>query len=121
MRLKSIIPMAILILVIISSEATPGWRAPEQVYSDLKDKAVEKGLENKIDIYQLGNLLLYMLTGETIDGEERIGRDNTTWKTITKIKNEKLRQTLWKMLQTNPWNRPTAEEVVKELVEAYKQ
>ncbi len=33
--------------------ATPGWRAPEQVYSDLRRKAIERGLENRIDSYQI--------------------------------------------------------------------
>jgi len=103
------------------SAYTYGWRAPEQVYSDLRAKSTEMGLENKIDIYQLGNMLLYMLTGEKVDGEKRVGRDRILWETIGRIGNEELRQLTWKMLQTNPWDRPTAEEVVKELIEIYNR
>ena len=36
----------------------------------MKRKALSLGVENRIDVYQLGNLLLYLLTGDSMDGEE---------------------------------------------------
>jgi hypothetical protein len=34
-------------------------------------RAREPGFENRLDIYQLGNTLLYTLTGEAIDGRKQ--------------------------------------------------
>jgi len=88
---------------------TPGWRAPEQVHSDLRKKAKEWGLEQRVDVYQLDNLILYMLTGETLDGEDA----------VKSVKHEKIREVLMEALQPEPWNRPSVEEFVKKLLEVY--
>ncbi len=94
---------------------TVGWRAPEQVYADLRKKAAERGLENRIDVYQLGNLLLYLLTGETIDGEDAVKlRDSE--KKLNNVRYPKLRALLKRMLTYEPSERPSSEEVLKELL-----
>jgi len=98
---------------------TLGWRAPEQVYSDLRGRARERGLEQRIDVYQLGNLILYMLTGETLDGEDALEEERVA-DAVKSVEHEKLRETLREALQPKPWNRPSAEELVKKLLEIYK-
>jgi len=97
---------------------TPGWRAPEQVYSDLRRRAKERGLEQRIDVYQLGNLILYMLTGETIDGEDAV-EEGRVADAAKNVEHEGLGEVLMEALQPEPWNRPSAEEFVKKLLEVY--
>jgi len=98
---------------------TPGWRAPEQAYSDLRRKAKERGLEQRIDVYQLGNLILYMLTGETLDGEDAV-EEGKVAEAVKSVEHEKIREILMETLQPEPWNRISSEEVVKNLLEVYK-
>jgi serine/threonine protein kinase len=93
---------------------TIGFRAPEQVYYDIRKKARELGIENRIDIYQLGNLLLYVLTGESIDGEEA-GDDKLLMEKLNGISNEDLKQILVKALALEPEKRPSAEDLTKML------
>jgi serine/threonine protein kinase len=92
---------------------TIGFRAPEQVYLELKRKAMGMGIENRIDIYQLGNLLLYILTGESIDGEEAVN-DKLVMEKLNGI-NEDLKQILAKALALEPAKRPSAEDLTKML------
>jgi serine/threonine protein kinase len=98
--------------------STIGFRAPEQVYSDIMKKAKEEGLENRIDVYQLANALLYMLTGESIDGEEAIDRKHVEEK-LSEIPNKELRETLAKALDPDPAKRPSSEEFTKALYRIY--
>jgi hypothetical protein len=93
---------------------TIGFRAPEQVYLELKKKAMGMGIENRIDIYQIGNLLLYILTGESIDGEEAIN-DKLVMDKLNGISNEDLKQILAKALALEPAKRPSAEDLTKML------
>jgi serine/threonine protein kinase len=93
---------------------TVGFRAPEQVFSDIRKKARELGVENRIDIYQLGNLLVYTLTGESIDGEEA-GDDKLLMEKLKGISNEDLKQILNKTLALEPEKRPSAEDLIKML------
>ncbi|ADM27635.1 serine/threonine protein kinase [Ignisphaera aggregans DSM 17230] len=97
---------------------TPGWCAPEQIYSDLMRKASERGLESRMDVYQLGNLLLYLLSGDTIDGEEAI-KPGKIESYIKSIEQDALREILMEMLNPEPWNRISSEESVKRLLEVY--
>ena len=99
---------------------TPGWRAPEQVYSDLRRKAKQLGYENKMDIYMLGNLILYMLTGETVDGEDAI-QEESLRETIEKIEYPELRKLIYEMMKLDPLERSSAEEVVRKLTIIYQQ
>jgi len=99
---------------------TPGFRAPEQVFSDLRRKAVERGLENRIDVYQLGNLLLYLLTGASVDGENVF--DVKRKKEILKeVKNPKLREIIEAMLEPDPERRPSIDEVLKHMFSIYRE
>jgi len=95
---------------------TPGWRAPEQVYFDLREKAKERGLEQRVDVYQLGNLILYMLTGETLDGEDAV-EEGRVADAVKSVEREELREVLIEALQPDPWDRPSSEELVKKLLE----
>jgi len=99
---------------------TIGFRAPEQVYPDIMKKAKEEGLENRIDVYQLANTLLYMLTGESIDGEEAIDRKHVEEK-LSEIPNKELRETLAKALDPDLAKRPSSEELTKALYRIYKK
>lgn len=94
---------------------TPGWRAPEQVYSDLRRRSVERGYENRVDVYQLGNLLLYLLTGEHIDGEEAVARPGKVEEVLEHVDDPGLRGLLASMLAPEPWSRPGMDEVVSRL------
>ena len=100
---------------------TIGWRAPEQVYSDLRRKSREYGYENRLDIYQLGNLLLYLLTGENVDGEDRVENEEEFKDLLSSIENTELRKLIESMMKINPWERPPAEDVVKYLTTIYKR
>jgi len=88
------------------------------VYSDLRKRAKERGLEQRIDVYQLGNLVLYMLTGETLDGEDAV-EEGRVADAVKNVKHEELRELLMEALQSEPWNRPSVEEFVKKLLEVY--
>jgi len=95
-------------------KGTLGWRAPEQVNEKLYSEAVDRGYVNRIDIYQLANLILYLITGKNIDGEERliIEIDGI----LKGVGNKKLEMLLKEMLEKEPWKRPGADEVVKRLL-----
>jgi hypothetical protein len=99
---------------------TVGFRAPEQVYLELKRKARELGVENRIDIYQLGNLLLYILTGESIDGEDA-DDEKLVMEKLSMIPNEELRAILAEALKLEPDRRPSAEEFTKKLYNIWRK
>jgi len=97
-----------------SSMYTVGWRAPEQVYSDLKEKAVKEGLENRVDVYQLGNLILYLLTGTTIDGEDVV-RGDLVRNALRNVRHGELRELLSQMLSKEAEARPSADECLTKI------
>jgi tRNA A-37 threonylcarbamoyl transferase component Bud32 len=99
---------------------TVGFRAPEQVYLELKRKAKELGVENRIDIYQLGNLLLYILTGESIDGEDA-DDEKLVMEKLSMIPNEELRAILAEALKLEPDKRSSAEEFTKKLYNIWRK
>ncbi|NPA70590.1 MAG: serine/threonine protein kinase [Crenarchaeota archaeon] len=104
----------------MSISCTRGYCAPEQLMYDLRRKSAELGLEYKIDIYQLGNIALALLIGETIDGEERIKMmEFEVLKKVSKIEPVELRELIVRMLDIDPLKRPNAEEVLKSLVNIY--
>ena len=96
---------------------TYGFRAPEQVFSDLKEKAKNAGVENRIDVYQLGNLLLYLLTGDTVDGEEYTEAEEK----LSEVGDPELRSLLRQMLAKDPLDRPSIEQVLPRLARIYKR
>jgi serine/threonine protein kinase len=99
---------------------TIGFRAPEQVFLELKRKARELGVENRIDIYQLGNLLLYILTGESIDGEDA-DDEKLVMEKFSMVPNEELRAVLAEALKLEPDKRPSAEEFTKKLYNIWRK
>jgi len=103
-----------------SYACTPGWCAPEQLFFDLAKKASERGLESRIDVYQLGNLVLYLLTGSTIDGREAV-KPGKIEEYTKSIRHEKLREVLKEMLSPEPWNRISSDEAVKMFLEVYRE
>jgi hypothetical protein len=99
---------------------TIGFRAPEQIFSDLRKKAKELGAENRIDIYQLGNLLLYILIGESIDGEDADDEELVTEK-LSMVPNEELMFVLEEALRLEPDKRPLADEFTKRLYDIWRK
>jgi serine/threonine protein kinase len=99
---------------------TPGWRAPEQVDRELEERAVKSGYQSKVDVYQLGNLLLYMLTGEKIDGEEMLEHEDHVGEVLNRLSDPMIAKLLAKMLEKGPWNRPPLEAVITELINILK-
>ena len=93
---------------------TPGWRAPEQVYSDLKRRAAEMGYENRVDVYQLGNLLLYLATGEAVDGEDLVARPGRVGGLLRGVE-PGLARLISSMMAVEPWRRPGMDEVASTL------
>lgn len=98
--------------------ATPGFRAPEQVYSDLRARASEHGLEDRIDVYQLGNLILYMATGESLDGEDAVTRKRL--KAAASVQDTRLRRIVERLLDPDPLARPSAEDAARMLASLLK-
>jgi len=96
---------------------TPGFRAPEQVYSDLRREARRRGFENRIDVYQLGNLLLFLLTGKTVDGEDAI--DENVIREAVRGLDKPIADVIVKLMKPKPWERISSEEAVKELYRLY--
>lgn len=99
-----------------SRGSTPGWRAPEQVYSDIMRRSVKEGYENRIDVYQLGNVILYLLTGETVDGYYRVNEELAR-RRVGRIRDRRLRELVWEMLELEPSRRPAMDEVTRRLAE----
>ena len=105
-----------------SAPSTPGWRAPEQVYSDLKRKALSLGMENRIDVYQLGNLLLYLLTGDSVDGEDLVAtRGKELEEILATIGNPNVRRIIYSSMRIEPWRRPSSEELEKMLAAVLRE
>ncbi|RFA95582.1 protein kinase family protein [Pyrobaculum aerophilum] len=102
-----------------SPVCTHGYCAPEQRFSDLAVEAKSMGLENRRDIYQLGNIALSLFGIEPIDGEE--WTEGEVEAKTAGIKPPELRDLIKEMLAREPWKRPNAEEVVKRVVEIYQR
>jgi len=98
---------------------TEGFRAPEQVYIDLGERAKKEGYENRIDVYQLANLILYMLIGESIDGEYAIDEKRVKEK-LNKVRDKELRKILAEALVLEPSKRPSSEELRKAFKTLYE-
>lgn len=98
---------------------TPGWRPPELVSEDLALRAKRLGYEDRADVYQLGNLLLYMLAGESIDGEERLKGDEGLRRALAKVGHGGLGSLIASMMEVDPARRPSAEEASSRLAGIY--
>ena len=93
---------------------TPGWRAPEQAYLDLRRESHRRGYENRVDVYQLGNLLLYLLTGTSIDGADIVEGKGLLDQALQNL-DPGTAGLIRQMLQPEPWERPSMDEIVKQL------
>ncbi len=91
------------------TSCTPGYCAPEQIYIDLKAKAREYGVENRVDVYQLANLTLELLGLDPIDGSEILEVDLDG--VVSEIEDPRLSALLARMLSYKPWERPNIEDV----------
>ncbi|MGC9051813.1 protein kinase family protein, partial [Pyrobaculum sp.] len=98
---------------------TKGFCAPEQVFSDLAAEAKSLGLQNRRDVYQLGNLALWLFGVGTIDGEQwdQAAVDNAAEKLEKEVRG--LGALVKTTLALKPSERPHIVEVLKALVEIY--
>lgn len=94
---------------------TPGYCAPEQVYADLASKARRLGYEDRVDVYQLGVLLLEASTGKVLDGSRRVGMSRGEVEGLVAGVYSRLRGLLVEMLEAEPWSRPSMGEVIRRL------
>ncbi len=99
-------------------QGTPGWRAPEQVFSDLRARAVRERLLDRIDVYQLGATLLYAVTGETLDGEDAVVEEARR-RALSRVSDPRLRRALETLLEPKPWRRPGSGEAFRILARLY--
>jgi hypothetical protein len=99
---------------------TKGFCAPEQVFSDLAAEAKSLGLQNRRDVYQLGNLALWLFGVETVDGEQwdQTTVDNAAEKLEKKVRG--LGAVVRRALARRPLERPHIVKVLEELVEIYE-
>jgi len=90
------------------SAFTPGYTTPEQVDESLRRRVAELGLEDRVDVYQLGSTLLHLATGEPLDGREA-SREEVERRTGRL--DRRLAALLREMLAPDPARRPSAEDV----------
>jgi len=103
----------------LSIASTYGYRAPEQVDRNLKRKVKELGLENRVDVYQLGSTLLHLATGESLDGED--ATEEEVSKRTGGVEDKKLAALLREVLSVDPTERLSAEDVVRKACIALKK
>ncbi len=99
-------------------ECTPGYCTPEHLDDRLWRLSRSRGFENRIDIYQFGNTLLYLLVGETIDAGEYSA--DRVYSVTERISDTRLRELVRETLCREPWSRPSSIEVEKRLYSIYK-
>jgi len=104
----------------VGSAYTPGYEAPEQVYSDLANKARKEGFENRVDVYQLGNLILKMIAGFSIDGKD-LTDDSILTARLGKVGDREVRSLLESMMKRDPSERISADEAVRRIIELLKK
>lgn len=101
------------------SRCTPGYCAPEQLYDDLSEDTRRRGYEDRVDVYQLANVILFMKGVEPLDGSmwspERVDER------VRSIDMMELRILLAGMLAKEPWLRPGIEHVEKKLLDVWRK
>ncbi len=106
---------------IMNVSCTRGYCAPEQVDVNLVGRCLSPDVLCKIDIYQLGNIILALLTGRTVDGVDRLKMtDEELMKVVCKIKLKQLRDLVFNMLNVDPTKRPDIEDVLDVLASTYE-
>ena len=98
---------------------TSGFCAPEQIDVRLGAEARAKGFEDRIDVYQLANLALDLVGGETVDGAEW-SRDKVE-KAAREAGSIGLSDFVRQALELEPWRRPSAEEAARRIAAEWKK
>lgn len=101
-----------------SSVCTRGYCAPEQLYPDLAYNEKRRGHECKVDVYQAANTILSILGSTPIDGSEYSPAKIEL--ALSVVKKPKIRELLRSMLSREPWYRPSAREVLRQLLLIYE-
>jgi len=102
-----------------AGSCTPGFCAPEQVDVRLGAEARAKGFEDRVDVYQLANLVLDLIGAETIDGSEW-SRDKVE-KAAKEAEAIGLSDFVRSALELEPWQRPNAEEAAKRIAAEWRR
>lgn len=98
-------------------QGTKGYMSPELLEKLKKKKSGANYSMEKADVFSLGMTLLQMSTCEDLD--RKLNRKENNETLLSYIKNVPYKWAdpiLRKMLQVNPANRPTAKELLKEII-----
>jgi len=98
---------------------TSGFCAPEQLDLRLGAEARAKGFEDRVDVYQLANLVLDLIGAETVDGSEW-SREKVE-KAAGEAEAIGLSDLVRQALELEPWRRPSAEEAARRIAAEWKE
>jgi len=98
---------------------TPGFCAPEQLDLRLGAEARARGFEDRVDVYQLANLILDLVGAETIDGSEW-SRDKVE-KAAKEAEPLGLSDFVRNALELEPWKRLNAEEAARRIAAEWRR
>jgi hypothetical protein len=98
---------------------TPGFCAPEQIGVRLGAEARGRGFEDRVDVYQLANLVLDLIGAETIDGAE--WSPDRVEKAAREAEAICLSDFVRQALELEPWRRPSAEEAARWIAAEWKK
>jgi len=98
---------------------TSGFCAPEQVDVRLGAEARGRGFEDRVDVYQLANLVLDLIGAETVDGSEW-SRDKVE-KAAKEAEPLGLSDFVKQALELEPWKRPNAEEAARRIAAEWRR
>jgi len=98
---------------------TFGFCAPEQVDVRLGAEARGRGFEDRVDVYQLANLVLDLIGAKTIDGLEW-SREKVE-KAAREAEAIGLSDFVKNALELEPWKRPNAEETAKRIAAEWRR
>jgi serine/threonine protein kinase len=102
-----------------AGSCTPGFCAPEQVDLRLGAEARGRGFEDRVDVYQLANLILDLIGAETVDGSEW-SRDKVE-KAAREAEAVGLSDFVKQALELEPWQRPNAEEAARRIAAEWRR
>lgn len=97
----------------------PGCCAPEQLFIDLKTNPKTKGSENRVDVYQLVNVVLSVLGVRPLDGSER--DEDEVRKRVEHVEIKELGDLLARMLIKEPWLRPSIDGIEEKLLAIWRK
>jgi hypothetical protein len=98
---------------------TSGFCAPEQVDVRLGAEARGRGFEDRVDVYQLANLILDLIGAETIDGAEW-SREKVE-KAAKEAEPLGLSDFVKNALELESWRRPNAEEAARRIAAEWRK